>query len=148
MRRERLYVSVVIIPGSLGHCICVHRGNISAVAGLEPDTPGLWVNDTGNELSWRKINTWGLIIIFISVYTVYMFVNKILWSTSNKISIRERASRDFLYKNNLFPSELSAWIHIVPLKQQGAKSIFDWKVTRSATMCHVALAHCWSNVIV
>ena len=25
---------------SLGHCICVHRGNISAAAGLESGTPG------------------------------------------------------------------------------------------------------------
>ena len=24
-----------------GHCICVHQGNISAKAGLEPGTPGL-----------------------------------------------------------------------------------------------------------
>ena len=26
---------------SLGNCICVHHGNISAAAGLKPDTPGL-----------------------------------------------------------------------------------------------------------
>ena len=26
---------------SLGHCICVHQGKISATVGLEPGTPGL-----------------------------------------------------------------------------------------------------------
>ena len=31
---------------------------------------------------------------------------------------------------------MAAILNFVPLVQQGAKSIFDWKVTRSATMCH------------
>ena len=38
---------------SLGHCICVHQGKISAAAGLEPGTLRLWVDHATNELSWR-----------------------------------------------------------------------------------------------
>ena len=38
---------------SVAQCICVHQGNISAAAGFEPGTPGLWVNHATNELSWR-----------------------------------------------------------------------------------------------
>ena len=39
--------------GSLGHCICVNQGKISAAAGLKPGTPGLSVNQATNMLSWR-----------------------------------------------------------------------------------------------
>ena len=39
---------------SLGHCICVHQGKLSAAAGFEPATPGLWVNHATNELSWQR----------------------------------------------------------------------------------------------
>ena len=38
---------------SLGHGICVHQENISAAEGLEPSTPGLWVNHATNELAWH-----------------------------------------------------------------------------------------------
>ena len=43
------------ILNSLGHCICVQHKKISAAAGFEPGTPGLWVNHATNELSWRHI---------------------------------------------------------------------------------------------
>ena len=42
---------------SLGQCICVHQGKISAAAGLEPGTLGLSVNHASNELSCRPIAT-------------------------------------------------------------------------------------------
>ena len=36
---------------NLSHCICVHQRKISPAAGLEPGTPGPWVNRANNELS-------------------------------------------------------------------------------------------------
>ena len=41
---------------SLGHCICVHQGHISAAAGREPGTPELKVNHATNEPYWRLNN--------------------------------------------------------------------------------------------
>ena len=39
---------------SLGHCIRVHHGNISAAAGVEPGDSGLSVNHATNELFRRQ----------------------------------------------------------------------------------------------
>ena len=63
---NRLYARLSLLShefeqfGSLH--ICVHQGNITAVAGLEPGatgvsepgTPGLRVNHATNELLWRQ----------------------------------------------------------------------------------------------
>ena len=50
---------------SLGHCICVHQGNISAAAGLEPGTPGLWVSHATNGLSWRHRITFTIVKVLV-----------------------------------------------------------------------------------
>ena len=42
-----------MIFNSLGHCLCVHQGKISAAAGFKPGTTGLWVNHATSELTWR-----------------------------------------------------------------------------------------------
>ena len=55
---NRLYVRLSLLSREFKqlwsyHCICVHQEKISAAAWLEPGTPGLWVNHSTNELSWR-----------------------------------------------------------------------------------------------
>ena len=55
MRREsvvRFRCQNTMNLNSLGHCICVHQGNISAADGLIPDIPGVRVNQATNDLSW------------------------------------------------------------------------------------------------
>ena len=56
---------------SLGHCICVHQGKISAAAGLEPGALGLSVNHAANELLWRH----GAIGPIFCIYNITKLIN-------------------------------------------------------------------------
>ena len=60
MQRESVIRPVVIIIPRVWTVwiiayYCVHQWTISAAAGFEPGTPGLWVNHATNKLTWHHI---------------------------------------------------------------------------------------------
>ena len=88
MRRKSVIRFGFPYPISLGHWICVHQGIISAAAGLEPATPGLWVNHATNELSWCQIG-----IVFAS--TVDQTMNH--YPSKKKCCINDITNKVFIF---------------------------------------------------